>query len=132
MRLLLDSHAFLWTKAASKNLGSAARAAIVDPDNEVFVSVASAWELWIKHFKRPIAPMLDGGPPAFVMAARESQILLLDMTLEHAAVAARLPMHHRDPFDRMLIAQAIHENLTLVTHDDTFDKKYAGLRTLKT
>ena len=131
MRILLDSHIFIWAKAASKKLKDAARAAIEDPGNEVSISVASAWELWVKHAKVPITPILDGGPSAFMAAARQSKITLLEISLDHAARAATLPMHHRDPFDRLLIAQAMHEDMTLVTNDAVFDR-YAGLRTLKT
>jgi PIN domain nuclease of toxin-antitoxin system len=62
MRLLLDSHVFVRAKAKPENLNVQTRAAIADPENELFVSVVSAWELWVKHAKRPIAPVLDGGP----------------------------------------------------------------------
>lgn len=131
MRFLLDSHVFVWAKAASPKLTPAARAAIADPENETLVSIASAWELWIKHAKKPIAPILDGGASAFALAAQQSGVALLSVSLEHAAIAAKLPSAHGDPFDRMLAAQAMYEGLTLVTHDDIFDR-YAGLRTLKT
>ncbi len=131
MRLLLDSHVFVWAKADSPKLTAAARAAIADPDNEMFVSIASAWELWIKHAKKPIAPIFDGGARAFALAAQQSGIAPLDISLEHAAAAARLAGPHRDPFDRMLAAQAMHEGLILVTHDDIFSR-YTGLRTMKT
>ncbi|MBL9095298.1 MAG: type II toxin-antitoxin system VapC family toxin [Alphaproteobacteria bacterium] len=117
MRLLLDSHVFVWAKLAPEKLRHTARAAIFNPDNDVFVSVATAWELWVKHAKRPIASILDGGPSAFLSAVAESGIAMLDIALGHAAVAADLPLRHRDPFDRMLIAQAIVERLTLVTAD---------------
>ena len=109
------------------------RAAIIDPDNEVFISIASAWELWIKHAKKPIsalAPILDSGASGFLNAARESGIALLEITLHDAAVAARLPQFHRDPFDRILIAQATRERLTLVTRDPAF-RRYKGLRLLE-
>ena len=95
-----------------------------------FVSVASAWELWIKHTKKPIialAPVLDSGAAAFLKATRESGIAALDITLDHAAKAAALPGIHRDPFDRMLIAQAMAERLTIMT-DDTAFKRYKDLR----
>jgi len=133
MRILLDSHVFVWAKSAPQNMSDEARAAIIDPDNEAFVSLASAWELWLKHAKKPIAgfaPILDAGAAGFLDAARESGIALLDITLDHAATAAALPFVHRDPFDRMLIAQAIMERLTLVTGDPAF-KRYKGLRVLE-
>jgi PIN domain nuclease of toxin-antitoxin system len=122
MRLLLDSHVFVWAKAAPDKLRRQTLAAIADPGNAVFVSVVSAWELWIKHAKKPVSPVLDGGPSAFLRAATESGIQLLEIGLNHAAVAADLPLHHRDPFDRMLIAQAIVEQLTLVTADRELER----------
>ena len=131
MRLLLDSHIFVWAKAKPERLSVQTRAAITDPKNELFVSVVSAWELWVKHTKKSIAPVLDGGPPAFMAALAESNIALLDIRLEHAAAAAALPLHHRDPFDRLLIAQALHEDMSLVTNDAAFDR-YPGVRILKT
>ena|SRR5437867_12306304 len=132
MRILLDSHVFVWAKSAPENLSAEERTAIINPGNEVFVSLASAWELWIKHAKKPIvalAPVLDSGAAAFFKAARESGIALLEITLDHAAKAAALPPIHRDPFDRMLIAQAIVERLTLMTGDPAF-KRYEGLRVI--
>ena len=123
MRILLDSHIFVWVKSAPENLSDQARDAIIDPANDVYVSVASAWELWLKHAKKPIvavAPALEGGSPSFRNACEESGILLLDITLEHAATATALPPIHRDPFDRMLIAQAQRLGAVLVTRDQAF------------
>jgi PIN domain nuclease of toxin-antitoxin system len=132
MRILLDSHVFVWAKCAPERLGDKARAAIIDPENEAFVSVASAWELWIKHTKRPIpgfASVLNGGARGFLSAAQRSGIEILDLTLEHVAAAAELPQIHRDPFDRMLIAQAIVERLTVITGDGVF-RRYPRLSVL--
>ena len=132
MRLLLDSHVFVWAKCAPDNLTDRTRGAIVDPDNDVFVSVASAWELWIKNAKKPIpgfSPVLDSGGKGFLAAARESRIEILNITLDHAAAAVTLARIHKDPFDRLLISQAITEKLTLVTADPVF-KSYKGLRIL--
>jgi PIN domain nuclease of toxin-antitoxin system len=129
MRLLLDSHVFVWAKSAPEKLSDKARAAIIDPDNEIFVSLASAWELWIKHAKRPIAgfgAVLDSGAKHFIDAARESGIAILGITLDHVANAGTLPARHHDPFDRMLIAQAVTEQLTIVTGDPAF-KLYKGI-----
>ncbi len=130
MRLLLDSHVFVWTKSAPGLLGDAVTAAIVAAQNDVFVSVASAWELWLKHARKPISSVLDGGAAAFEASLAESGFSLLDIALDHAAKAAALPPHHRDPFDRMLIAQAMTEGMTLVTSDAEFGA-YRGLSLLR-
>lgn len=130
MRILLDSHVFVWAKCAPENLSDDARATLIDPANDVFVSVASAWELWIKHVRkrmRELAPLLDSGAPGFLHAARESGIELLDITLDHAAAAAALPPVHRDPFDRMIVGQSIADRLILMTSDPIF-KRYPGVR----
>jgi PIN domain nuclease of toxin-antitoxin system len=132
MRLLLDSHVFVWAKCAPENLSDEARAALIDPANDVFVSVASAWELWIKHARKPmreLAAMLNSGAPGFLGAARESGIEVLDITLEHVATAAALPPVHRDPFDRMIVGQAIADRMTLMT-DDPVLARYEGVRLL--
>ena len=129
MRFLLDSHVFVWAKCAPDNLRDEARRALIEPANDVFVSVASAWELWIKHAKKPLKPfasVLDAGPAGFRHAARESGIELLDITLEHAARAAALPPVHRDPFDRMIAGQAMADGLTVMTSDPVFTR-YEGL-----
>jgi PIN domain nuclease of toxin-antitoxin system len=125
MRLLLDSQVFVWAKAKRDRLSFVTRAVISNPQNEVFVSVASAWELWVKHAKKPIAPIFDGGASSFLAAAAESDMRVLDIAIEHAEVAANLPPLHRDPFDRMLIAQAILGGLTLVTSDSEI-ARYQG------
>lgn len=133
MRILLDSHVFVWAKCAPGNLSDGARAALIDPANDVFVSVASAWELWIKHIRKPmqeLAPVLDAGAPGFLQAARDSGIELLEITLDHAAAAAALPPLHRDPFDRMLIGQGIADRMTVMTSDPVFSR-YKGVRLLE-
>jgi PIN domain nuclease of toxin-antitoxin system len=132
MRLLLDSHVFVWAKCAPDNLRAEARLALIEPANDVFVSVASAWELWIKHAKKPLkpfAPVLDAGSAGFLHAARESGIEMLAITLEHAARAAALPAVHRDPFDRMIAGQAMADGLTVMTSDPVFTR-YKGLAVL--
>ena len=133
MRILLDSHVFVWAKSAPDNLSDETRGAIVDPANDVYVSLATAWELWIKHARKPItvfAPVLDSGAVSFLKATAESGIELLEITLDHVASAAALPPIHRDPFDRVLIAQAMAERLTLATNDAVF-RRYPGLRLMK-
>ena len=111
-RLLLDTHAVLWAMEDNPRLDSNARRAIVDPRNEVFVSAASAWEIAIKRaLGRVRAPDNLGDE---VVAAGFSE---LAVTIFHGELAARLPLYHRDPFDRMLVAQAQAEGLVIVTAD---------------
>jgi PIN domain nuclease of toxin-antitoxin system len=132
MRILLDSHIFVWAKCAPDQLSDDARAALIEPANDVFVSLASAWELWIKHARKPskeLAPVLNEGAPGFLRAVRESGMELLTITLDHVATAALLPPVHRDPFDRMIAGQAIADRLTVMTSDPVFTR-YEGLRVL--
>jgi PIN domain nuclease of toxin-antitoxin system len=115
LRLLLDTHVLIWW-AREEPLRDDARDAIADPSNQVAVSAASIWEAEIKA----IAGRLGLGRNL----AREAEARgfeQLAITSAHAVQAARLPQHHSDPFDRMLVAQARLEGLTLVTRDPVFD-----------
>ena len=120
MRLLIDTHVWLWALAADRRLRREAREAIQDPDNEVLLSVASAWEIGIKAAKG----RLDLPTPAEVFvpeAIATSPTTILEVTLRHVLRSAALPPHHNDPFDRLLIAQAQIERLAVLTADKTFD-----------
>lgn len=114
MRLLLDTHAFLWWLTDHRSLSAAARAAIADPAALVFVSAASIWEISIKAS----LGRLDLGGTDASAAILACGFLDLPVTSAHAWTAGRLPTHHDDPFDRMLVAQALAEGLTCVTRDD--------------
>lgn len=116
MKLLLDSHAFLWWLAENPKLSAGARQAVADPASTVHVSAATVWELSIKAFLGKLD--LDGAD--LVEEIAENDFVELPMTARHALTAATLPRHHDDPFDRMLIAQARLEGLTLVTRDPAF------------
>jgi PIN domain nuclease of toxin-antitoxin system len=113
--LLLDTHAFLWWLNASPRLGRNARAAIAEPGAFVFVSAASAWEMAVKRE----TGRLDS-PADVAGAVVRCGFSELSITIAHAVESAELPWHHRDPFDRLLIAQARLEDLTLVAHDERF------------
>jgi PIN domain nuclease of toxin-antitoxin system len=112
MRLLLDSHVFLWWKAADPRLPPTMIAAIAEAA-EVYVSAATAWELGLKvsFGKLRVPESVEDG----ILAAGFTE---LPVTFRHTRVAVALPTHHHDPFDRMLVAQARCEGLTLMTHDD--------------
>ena len=114
MKLLLDTHVVLWWRQDSRRLGQVARAAIAGAA-VVYVSAASAWEVAIKA---AIGRLQLGAP--FEVHVQEAGFEPLPITFGHAAELVRLPPHHADPFDRMLVAQARLEGLTMVTHDRTF------------
>jgi PIN domain nuclease of toxin-antitoxin system len=118
LRLLLDTHALIWWLAADDALGSAARDAIADPTNEVHVSAASAWEIATKHRigKLPDAALLAADVGGFVSA---QGFIELPVTIRHGQLAGALPRIHKDPFDRMLVAQAVVEDMTIVSSDQT-------------
>ena len=119
MRLLLDTHAFLWWVADSAELSSRARRAIAARKNECFVSLASCWEMAIKVSIGKLE--LDGTIERFVpnhLTANGFHELPIDV--RHTARVTRLPFHHRDPFDRLLAAQALEEDLAIVSNDPIF------------
>lgn len=116
MKLLLDSHAFLWWLADDPMLDAGAKQAVADPTSIVHVSAASVWELAIKA----ALGKLDLGGADLVEEIEENVFVELPMTARHSLAAAALPRHHDDPFDRMLIAQAKLEGLTIVTRDAAF------------
>ena len=121
MRLLLDTHALLWWLDGDRSLTRRARTAITDEDNVIFVSAASAWEITTKARLGKL-PGADAVAEDVVGAIASQGFSSLDITMLHAQRAGRLPGAHRDPFDRMLIAQAQLEDLTLVSNETVFDK----------
>lgn len=114
MKLLLDSNALLWWTEGGEELSSRAFEAISAPGSQVALSVATVWELEIKSHNRK----LDLRPGVW---SRLGAIDMLPIDLPDALAAAGLPPHHRDPFDRMIIAQALNRGLTIVTRDRAFD-----------
>ena len=114
--LLLDTHAFLWAASDPERLRPAARAAIEDAGNAVFVSAAVAWEITVKT---ALGKLDIPGDPAVWLPARVRSLGFeeLAVTTSHALAVGALPMIHRDPFDRIMIAQAQVEGLTFVTRD---------------
>ena len=113
MRLLLDTHVFLWSVAASPLLKAPVRKFMTDAD-AVFVSAASIWEIAIKARLGKI----QANPRRLATAIEESGFQELSVSAVHAAAVAELELHHHDPFDRLLIAQAVTEPLRLLTADD--------------
>lgn len=121
MRLLLDTHALIWWVLGDPLLSAKASAAIADTDNDVFVSAASAWEISIKHKigKLPPEAVILAGNVAGVVASEG--FTELPVTMMHGQIAGALDSHHKDPFDRMLIAQGLAEGLTLISNETQFD-----------
>ena len=115
MRLLLDTHIALWALVDSPKLPAKARELILSPSNSVVVSATSVWEIAIKHALGRGDMPISGQEAVdyFGQAGYE----LLPIMPEHAAAVENLPAHHQDPFDRLLVAQALLEPLRLVTHD---------------
>ena len=112
MRLLLDTHVLLWWLADDPGLGEEARAGISAPDSAVYVSAATVWEISIKRALGKLE-----APSDLLRQIELSRFEPLSMSAAHAHAAGALPRHHDDPFDRMLVAQAISEGLTLLTRD---------------
>jgi len=119
MRLLLDTHVLLWALMEPHHLSETAREAIEDLRNEVFVSAASAWEVATK-FRLGRLPEAETVVRGFQRHIETLRAVELPIRVEHALLAGTLPGNHRDPFDRMLAAQAILEGITLVTEDPAF------------
>ncbi len=118
MRLLLDTHAFLWFVAGDKRLTRAARRAIEHDDAEIYLSVATVWEMAIKASLGRLTLSLSVAE--FVADKLRTGLRVLSVDWPHAAAVERLPFHHRDPFDRVLVAQAQVERLAIVTGDRVF------------
>ena len=118
MRLLLDTHIAIWVLSDSPRLRDPARRLIADAKNKVFVSVASIWEISIKHKLNRGVPgdMPVSGTVAF-KALEQAGLEILPITGEHAAALDSLPPLHKDPFDRLIVAQALTEPLILITND---------------
>jgi PIN domain nuclease of toxin-antitoxin system len=116
MNLLLDTHTFIWWDDNNQRLSSAAQDALTDPDHTVYLSLVSIWEMQIKvqlgrlDFNLSIAQKVAG-------QRQQNGLLILPLREAHIYALSELADHHRDPFDRLLIAQARHEGLTLVTAD---------------
>lgn len=112
MKLLLDSHVLVWAAIDDPRLRQPVRTIIADPDATVFISIASVWELYVKAKSGRMNLQKD-----LRQIIAEHGYDLLPVTIDHAEISASLPPRHKDPFDRMLVAQALAENLTLVTND---------------
>jgi len=120
MRVLLDTHAFLWAGLCDPRLSAQARSVFEDPDKEIFLSPASFWETAIKislgknRLRESLKDFVEG-------QMHQNRLSLLPITPAHANMISRMAFHHGDPFDRMLVAQALVEQLPLLSADRTLD-----------
>ena len=120
MRLLLDTHTFIWFVTDSPKLSVIVKQLIEDENNEKLLSTASVWEMAIKHS----SGKLSFGQPFRVFIEQQislNSIDLLNINFNHIDIVATLPLHHRDPFDRLLIAQAMVEQIPILSADSAFD-----------
>ncbi len=127
MKILLDTHAWLWLLLEPERIGAKTRKLVASQDHAFFFSIASAWELAIKHTAGRLT--LPEPPLDYVLSrTRADGIALLSVSLEHVCRAAELPRHHADPFDRLLIAQAEVQDLVLLTHDTNIPRYGISVR----
>jgi PIN domain nuclease of toxin-antitoxin system len=115
VRLLLDTNAFLWWRDGSSQLPTRVTDQIRDPDNDIVVSIVSLWEIAVKHRLGKLQ-----FPEDFEVVIAEEAFDLLTITYTHLRVLGDLPQHHRDPFDRLLISQALAERIPIVSSDRAF------------
>jgi PIN domain nuclease of toxin-antitoxin system len=121
MRLLLDTHAFLWFIGGDGSLSERARSLIQEADNEVLISIATLWEISIKTSLNKLE-LVEAFDVLIPRELADNEFTQLPVTLNHIVQLGRLPFHHRDPFDRLLIAQSLYENVPLVSKDSAFDR----------
>jgi PIN domain nuclease of toxin-antitoxin system len=121
MNFLLDTHVFLWFIANDKQLSPKAKSLIESDQNSIFLSIASYWEITIKvsigklTLPTPLGTFLKG-------QLADNALQVLEIKTNHVDILASLPFHHRDPFDRLIIAQSLNENLPIIGGDIVFDK----------
>lgn len=116
MKFLLDTHALIWWLANEPTLSQKARKAIADPDNLVFLSAASAWEIAIKKSIGKLSV-----PDDLAAQIEKKDFQPLPINISHALYVEKLPLYHTDPFDRIIIAQGICEKMKIITRDSKFD-----------
>ena len=120
MRLLLDTHTFLWAVAEPRKMSARAASALRNGSNELYLSAASVWEMAIKRSLGKLETDVPLGD--LIEQGREKiQLRVLDVIAAHGVSVEDLPFHHKDPFDRLLIAQALWEEMTIVGADGRFD-----------
>ena len=119
MKLLLDTHTFIWFVENDESLPASLKTQIEDTDNEIFISIVSLWEIAIKTSLGKLEMAID--LPSIINKIEENGFVILPIFPEHTVCVASLPFHHKDPFDRILIAQTMIEKLTIISKDGIFN-----------
>ena len=124
MQYLIDTHVFLWFVSNAKELRQTARTIIEDGHNEIFISIASLWEISIKTALEKLT--INGKYETVIDDVTDNSIQILPINFAHTVEQNRLPFHHRDPFDRIIVSQAIVENMNFISADAIFDDYLKG------
>ncbi len=124
MQFLIDTHFFLWFVSNAKELSKNAKTLIEDEQNEIFISIASLWEISIKTALGKLT--INGNYESVINDLTDNSIEILSVNFAHTVEQNRLPFHHRDPFDRIIISQAIVENMNFISVDAIFDDYLSG------
>ena len=119
MKILLDTHALLWLITGDERLSETARKTFINSENLLYFSIASLWEICIKKSLKKIS-LKKGWLQIIQEEMKKNTIQWLPVEIEHCAKVIEIPFHHRDPFDRMLIAQSMSEGLTILSRDSRF------------
>ena len=120
MNFLIDTHTFIWFTEGNPLVNTKIRSLIENSDNQIYISIASLWEIAIKTSLKKLSMAISFDSVCDDL--ERLQIELLHIKFEHTVCVNKLPFHHKDPFDRMIVSQAICENLDLLSCDDKFDK----------
>jgi PIN domain nuclease of toxin-antitoxin system len=120
MKYLIDTHTFLWFNEGSQELSSNAQKIIEDIENEIFISIASLWEISIKTALGKLT--IAGEYDTVIDDVIDNQMEVLSINFAHTLTQNKLPFYHKDPFDRIIVSQAIVENMDLISKDDGFDQ----------
>jgi PIN domain nuclease of toxin-antitoxin system len=124
MQYLIDTHAFLWFVGNAKELSKTAKILIEDGQNEIFISIASLWEISIKTALKKLT--INGKYESVIDDLTDNSIHILPINFAHTVEQNILPSHHRDPFDRIIISQAIVEDINFISADSIFDHYLKG------
>lgn len=125
MQFLIDTHTFLWFVSNAKELSKTTKILIEDGNNEIFLSIASLWEISIKTALGKLS--IKGKYESVIDDVNDNSIQILPINFAHTVKQNRLPFHHRDPFDRIIVSQAIVENMNFISADAIFDDYLKGI-----